>query len=362
MAERVLLHVGPPKAGSTFLQTALWNNREKLAVDGVLVAGRRQFDLNLLAKAIRDGSSVTGPASGLASRALQRIVRQIRAWPGTAILSNEWFSLLSSSEASRLVQALSPATVHVVATARAFVHQVPAAWQENLKLGRAASLGDFVLSLDRDSERWSWTSLDPSSVLARWRECVPLDQMSVVTVPPPGADPLTLWRRFASLAGLDPAAYDATQARRNGSLRVEPARLLQLLGPQLRAAVEDETEHRVEAHRWIRDLLGNMLLADSGGHPIGLGPPEVAAVCQRTQVAADALRAGGYEILGDLAEFTVMTQPAHARPPDEVSAEELLTVAGPLVCALLNRVRSEAKRTEAAEVRLRELAASGGSS
>jgi hypothetical protein len=289
-------------------------------------------------------------------------MRQISAWPGTVVLSNEWFSLLSSSDARRLLDALSPAEVQVVATARAFVHQVPAAWQENLKLGRAASLGDFVASLDRDSERWSWSNLDPSSLLDRWRCFLPIGQIYVVTVPTAGADPLTLWRRFASLAGVDPDAYDATEARRNVSLRVEAARLLELLGPQLRAAVEDETERRVEAHRWIRDLLGNWLLADAGHYPIGLRPTEVAAVRQRTQVAADALRAAGYHVLGDLAEFTDMTQPAHARPPEQVSADELLTVAGPLVCALLNRVRAEFDRAEAAEAMLEGQAASSAGS
>ena len=39
MAERVLLHIGAPKAGTTFLQTILWKNRESLGAQGLLVPG-----------------------------------------------------------------------------------------------------------------------------------------------------------------------------------------------------------------------------------------------------------------------------------------------------------------------------------
>ena len=44
MARRVYLHIGLPKTGTTYLQTLMWNNREVLAGQGVLLPGdsRRQ--------------------------------------------------------------------------------------------------------------------------------------------------------------------------------------------------------------------------------------------------------------------------------------------------------------------------------
>ncbi|RBY97782.1 hypothetical protein DQ237_02390 [Blastococcus sp. TF02-8] len=39
MAERVFLHVGTPKSGTTYLQDLLWSNREVLARDGVAYPG-----------------------------------------------------------------------------------------------------------------------------------------------------------------------------------------------------------------------------------------------------------------------------------------------------------------------------------
>ena len=53
MAARVFLHVGAPKSGTTFLQTVLWDNRKRLADNGVLVPGRTLFDFNRAATAVR---------------------------------------------------------------------------------------------------------------------------------------------------------------------------------------------------------------------------------------------------------------------------------------------------------------------
>ena len=40
MAERVFLHIGGPKCGTTYLQTVLWSNKPRLAEAGVLRPGR----------------------------------------------------------------------------------------------------------------------------------------------------------------------------------------------------------------------------------------------------------------------------------------------------------------------------------
>jgi len=47
VAERVFLHVGAPKSGTTFLQTVMWENREGLAERGVLIPGGAATTSNL---------------------------------------------------------------------------------------------------------------------------------------------------------------------------------------------------------------------------------------------------------------------------------------------------------------------------
>ena len=36
---RVLLHIGLPKTGTTYLQQVVWGNRDRLASDGILLPG-----------------------------------------------------------------------------------------------------------------------------------------------------------------------------------------------------------------------------------------------------------------------------------------------------------------------------------
>lgn len=347
MAERVFLHVGAPKSGTTFLQTVLWENREGLAERGILIPGKRRFDLNLMAKAARTDPSDES-AEGPAASVWRRVAKQTRRWPGTAVISNEWLSLVSAQQAQQVIDALAPAETHVVFTARAFTAQVTAAWQETLKLGRAVTLPEFVGSLDRDGERWSWSTLDPAVVLARWGRTLSAERVHVVTVPPRGSDPLLLWRRFADLCGIDAAACDTSVGDRNESLTVESARLLELLGPLLRDAIDADAGHRSEPHRWIRRYLANTLLIGRGQDRIRLGDAELSAIRDRATATVGALRTAGYHVVGDLEEFTDLEAPPGSRRPDEVTAEELLEIAGPIIADLLNRVREETLRAEAA--------------
>jgi len=319
VAERVFLHVGAPKSGTTFLQTVMWENREGLAERGVLIPGRRRYDLNLMAKAVRTDlgyDSNPGPAA----KVWRRVAKQTRNWQGTAVISNEWLSLASADQAGNVIDAVAPAVVHVVFTARAFPDLVTAAWQETLKLGWSIPLNQFIDDLDIEGERWSWSTMDPSLVLARWGNQLPTQRVHVVTVPPRGSDPLLLWRRFAGLCGIDADTCDTSGGDRNESLTVESARLLQLLGPLLRDAVDADTGERWESHRWIRRYLANTVLIDRGRHRIRLADTELAVIRERTAASVGALRAAAYSIVGDLEELSGDEPPPEGRHPESVTA------------------------------------------
>ncbi len=343
MAERVLLHVGIPKCGTTFLQTVLWSNRDRLASNGVLVPGRRLFGFNLAALAVRaEGGSV-------AANVWQRMTSRAREWPGTVVISNEWFVLASAEQARLAVQALGPAEVDVVVTARPFTALVPAAWQEMLKLGRGHSFSDFMVGLDRDGERWSWSALDPAAVLSRWAGDLSPARGHVIAVPPRGTPPDVLWRRFAAVCGLDADAYDIGEAHANESLGAESARFLQRFGPALRAAVDADTSDWRDSYRWLRRYLGHELLVPYGGRRIALRPEHHAALAERSASVVGALVEGGYQVVGDPDDLSPEPRAEGAVLPEDVSAEDQLQVAARLTAALLRRVRDETLRAERVE-------------
>jgi superfamily II DNA helicase RecQ len=44
MASKVFLHIGLPKTGTTYLQTVMWADRDRMRAQGVLLPGRERRD------------------------------------------------------------------------------------------------------------------------------------------------------------------------------------------------------------------------------------------------------------------------------------------------------------------------------
>ena len=236
MAQRVDLHVGTPKSGTTFLQSVLWANRELLLERGVLYPGGKAFDQNRASMQVRSGAHLD---AGRAAPVWRGFCRQAAAHDGQVVLSNEWWLAATRRQAEAAVEQIGggPGTgaVHVVITTRSPVLLVPAAWQESLKVGRGHSLTDFVAALDGDG-KWTWDVLDPAAVAQRWADLVGPERVHVVTTPPAGGAPDLLWRRFAEAVGFAPEGAELPRSA-NESLSVRGARLLQEYGPALLAEV-----------------------------------------------------------------------------------------------------------------------------
>lgn len=339
MAEQVFVHVGPPKSGTTYLQSVLWANRAALRDAGVLLPGRAPFDHNLLATYAH--SVRPGPR---AQRVWRRIVARVNDWPGTAVLSNEWFSLASRSQAAGVLTAFEGAEVHLVATARDFLGVAPAAWQERLKLGYSSSIDDFIASLNAPEGRWSWSTLDPALVLARWGASLPPQHVHVVTVPATASAPHLLWERFASVCGIPEGSCDSSMSSANESIGAESAKLLQILGGRLRQAVDADNAGWTEQYRWLRQLVGHELLVPRGGSRIALRDRQVSMIRLRASDSVDALRRAGYDVAGDLCDLTSATISPDAVHPDDVTDAALLEVASDLVVDLLREAHAQARQ------------------
>lgn len=336
MAEKVYLHVGTPKAGTTYLQGLLWGNQHRLRDAGVLVPGVRPFQHNLAATAVRSGWNAPR-----ATPVWNSLVEELEAWPGTALISNEWFAAAGPSRAEEALQRLGAAgaEVHVVLTARDLTAVVPAAWQEVLKLGRSISLGEMINGLERARQRWSYWTLDPAWVLRRWSRGIDAARVHVVTVPTSRTNPHLLWDRFAGVVGIPDGAVDhALGARANESLGVESARLLQVLGPRLRDAVEARDGSDSD-YRWLRRYVSHRILVPRGGGKIGLTLEQHDRLHRRSLEAVEKIRARGYSVAGDLAELTSARYDASRLLPEQVSDAALADVAAELAVELLRELR-----------------------
>ena len=333
MARRVHLHIGVPKSGTTFLQTAMWHNRPALAAQGYLYPGSRRMDHYHASQDVR-----LGPHSKTASTGTwERLRDELRAWDGDGLISHEFFSMATAEQAAAAVRALAPAQVHVVVTARDYVRQFPAVWQEALKMSSTLSLDDFM---DRAFAReltgaWGWQSQDVPAVLARWSAAVPAEQIHVITVPPPSAPRELLWRRWCEVLGIDDSGFDLGGSFSNESLGAPQAALLWrikpfLTGPLLKKPVQ---------HRWVRQYFGHEVLVPQQGERFGLRPEQAAKLRTLSVAAVESIAAAGYSVVGDLDDLVPAEQQPDRPHPGDISESEMLDVAGRAIDQMIRDVR-----------------------
>jgi hypothetical protein len=350
MTERLYLHVGAPKSGTTYLQRVLDANRAALADAGVLLVGERHLDRIHAAMAVR-GDPRLAELPESARSAWTRLVRQISSWKGpSAVLSYELFAAASAEEATRALADLAAYDVHVVVTARDLGRSAVSAWQERLKFGLTTPLEEWRPKPESaEGSEWGWRTLDPSGVAERWGGTLPPDHVHVVTAPRPEAGPSELWTRFADACDLGPHGsstdpriqgagirVDLDVPRANESVGLVQAELLRRVNAGLRQEIRGSRERSV----WIRDLLAQEVLAPLGHERIGVPAGQAAEAAEVFGRAEQRIVAAGYVVHGDLADLA--PAPSSDRLPADVTEAELTEAATACISALVTTLRDRA--------------------
>ena len=95
---RVVLHIGAPKTGTSFVQSVLSNNRGLLAERGVLWPGKAWSDQVRAVEDLRDAARDDAPSAPR----WDALVQQVDRFDGdVAIISMEWLCLGSPEMARR---------------------------------------------------------------------------------------------------------------------------------------------------------------------------------------------------------------------------------------------------------------------
>jgi hypothetical protein len=347
--DRVLVHVGAPKTGTSFVQDVLWLNRESLAEQGILYPADR-FDEHFLA-ALDLMELQWGGLEHQAVGAWDRLAGRVREWSGTAIVSHEILATASRQQVRRALESFGDSEVHIVLSARDLVRQIPAEWQENVKHRRTLGYREFLdkITDERRSSRlasWFWGVQEVPDILDRWGASLPPGRVHLVTVPKPGAEHGLLWQRFASVLGLDATALAPDTNRANPSLGVPETALLRRVNKHVNQGLLVGDDYREE----VRELLAHRTLSLRSESPRLGVPDDVRAwAIELSQAWIDEVAARGYHVVGSLDELrpdpsaaTAFVDPDH---PDESAIADAATEA---VVALLQEVA----RLRASEQRL----------
>ncbi len=318
MAERVVLHVGTMKSGTSYLQALLFADKPRLAEVGVLVPGAVWADQ---ARAVRQALA---PRQGGPRPRWTAFVEDVRAASGTAVISMEYLGPSHPSTIETVLEALGPSEVRVVVTARDLNRTLVSMWQETIQNGRTWTWAEYVADAEAKRPRVGagaadrrtpggtfWRQQDLVRMVADWTGVVGADNVMLATVPPPGAAPAVLAERFAEASGVDlDTSRDVTTA--NESLGLASLLVLRRVNQLL-----DERDLAFPAGQGVRKrtLAKSILAARRDAEPaLGLLTP--TWVREQTERTVAALREAGIRLVGDWADLDPVDVPGVE--PDDV--------------------------------------------
>jgi hypothetical protein len=346
VARRVFFHVGLPKTGTTYLQTIMWDNRDELRRQGVLLPGFGARQHLWASGVVREDPRLDrrGPD---AKHAWGQLVREVNDWPGTAVISHEFFAGAAEAQAARAMADLAGAEVHVVLTARDMLSLVTARWQEMVKNGSTVAIDDYPAG-DSTSphDEWGWASMDTGEVLRRWGASLPPERVHVLTLPKPTEPKETLWLRFAGLVGIDPARVDVSGSQRNESLGVVEVELLRRVNADL-TGFGSAFDRGV----WIRGYLAQGKLVPRKGEKFWPSAERVEQLRARGARAVEHIETAGYDVLGDVTDLRTPDHLPERRHPSSVTEAEMLAAATSTIAAMMTDVRRLTRQRNAAQAR-----------
>ena len=349
MTRRCFLHVGSPKTGTSYLQSVLWQSQTALAAKGITLPLRRpdHFFLTLQLRG-RFNPQVDPPR---AAGVLDRLDAALARSEGDVLITHELLSVVPQRKIDAFLARLADFEVHVVVTARSLDRQLPSEWQQFVKTRHTGSYATFLDWVRSNPDHRFWRGQDFAAIAGRWGGSLPPSRVHVVTVPPSGAGPDELLRRFCSVLDVDAAELDADVERDNASIGYEQAELLrrinETLGKRLRA-------NRAAYAKTVKFWFAEQVLATQTGQRLVLPDSHRDWCDEISRDQVDRIAAAGYDVVGDLSDLL----PAWSqRPTPELAADDGLLLEAALEAmadmlvqrnadlALIRKLRQDLRRT-----------------
>lgn len=356
-SRRIVLHVGAPKTGTTFLQGALWDQRSALLEQGYVCPGTRERDMFHAAVEIRESFAFWGLDPAELKGSWRRMCAEARDFNGSTIMSHELLSAANPRQIARALAPLEGEEVHVVLTVRDLARQVTSEWQERVKNGGSKSFKSFHRAIGRQlrDQEFSgafWRSQDPVSILSRWGAQIPAERIHVVTCPPPGVGPAELWHRFADACGFDADALGPLEeTTSNKTLGSVQAALLMRINEALGGRIPQPDYGRLVKHQFAQRTL-----AYHDSPPLQCPSSLVEQLRSWAEERNAVLRKRGYVIHGDLDEL--LPAPVSADDGDSLGPRAERDAAVEVIADLLvERAEMIAARSAAASLAERALGA-----
>lgn len=378
-----LLHIGPPKTGSTALQAAMHSRREEMRRHGVVHVAGDQRGKEAVYAALMDPDFAEHSEPRVLRR-WQRLLDEMGAAGEQRVcLSNESLGRIDEAGVRRMVGALGGDRAHVVAVARRLDRLLPSQWQEWVRVG-TTSLSyeqwlEVVLGDNPADRHWRdfWLPHDLERLVDRWVDATAPDRFTLIIADE--TEPRLLSRSFEQLLGLPDGllrAEETHRANKSASLvRVEVVRRLNLALDELPWPADVKAALRSRVAKRIRSAA-----PWPGESPIPPLPSWAAAHVTELNLQREKwARSLGVRVIGDPANLgtpvpDAATEPSMDLVSTELAVQSVLSAIGGAVELLqhqqdhhqrvLNRLRRRAREQDSAprgpelqQVAARDLAA-----
>lgn len=335
MASRTILHVGTMKSGTSHIQSRLFENQAALAEAGILVPGEKWGDQ---VQGVKDILAIQRHGLERATGAWQRLVDQMAAHPGTAVISMEFLGPIGPKIIQGVCDAVEGA--ECVITVRDLNRSLAAMWQETIQNGRTWTYGEYLTAAEEwrpkpdgsmkgapKAGRTFWRQQNVVRMATDWRAAAPV---TLITVPHPGASRSLLWDRFCQVLGLPGEGWADARAS-NESIGAASALVLRQMNELL-----DEAGLQFPAGDSVRkQYLAKKVLAGRKKEEPAIGLPVSSWVRKHSKAMVEELQRLDLTFIGDWGDLEPVDVPGI--DPGDVSHREVIDAAVVGLAALVER-------------------------
>ena len=355
-----LLHIGPPKTGTTAVQSAFSRERDRLPEFGAYYAGpgsRPREAVAALTRPLGDDDKVLAAWHDLVNEVEEAGERRV-------VISNERFSTADPETAATATAQLGGDRAQVVMVARPLDALLPSQWQQRVRKRRSMISYDdwlkIVLGPEPDAEHFEhfWVLHDLADQIDRWTRATDPSRVTVVVADEGNRDFLP--RLFEGFLGLPEGMLVPSKSWSNRSLDRAEAELLRAL------------DHVADARGWERGLYEGTLKpaisselrasAPTRRAPILLPEWAVERVNELNEQRRDLLLAAQVRVIGDpttLAERDLAGSSEDPEPDEVTVTLEMSTRVVDAVVAQMSQREVRLKRRLRRQFRRRTRARAG---
>ncbi|EPD59774.1 MULTISPECIES: hypothetical protein [Streptomyces] len=321
-----LLHIGPHKTGTTAIQGALFDARDRLPEHGVEFPGNTRHPMEAVLAAVAR-PAMMGDAVPTEQH-WARLVQQVKAaGRRTAVISSEFFADAEDDDTiARIVEQLGGDRVHVLVTLRPLARIMPSQWQQYVQNGLRMGYEDWLKHMLRKAPYEQpnpsfWRRHRHDRLVERWVRAVGPERVTVVVVDDRDRD--RLMRTFEALLGLPENLLQPVPDTANRSLTLAETEMLRNLNKEFRGnELPDELYSKLVRNGAIMHMKNT---CSPTPQDVKISTPRWALE-DAARIAGemiDGITHMGVRVLGDPALLSALPKSAGERPAEPRIAPEV---------------------------------------